>query len=66
MSVRIEPVTDHEVYHVNGKTIYKDSNNDWKCNVELTVEESKAFLNYVQVIIENKDLKKHPKATYKG
>jgi hypothetical protein len=51
MSVRIEPVTDHEVYHVNGKTIYKDYNNDWKCNVELTVEESKAFLNYIQVMV---------------
>lgn len=66
MPVTIIPITDHEVYTINGKTIYKDANANWTCNVELSTKESMAFMNYRQLIIENKDLKKHTKSTYNG
>lgn len=66
MSVRILPITDHEVYTVNGKTVYKDRENNWICNVALTTQETIAFNNYKESIIENKDLKKHMKSTYKA
>jgi hypothetical protein len=66
MPVTIIQITDHEVYTVNGKTIYKDVNENWTCNVELSTKESMAFMNYRQLIIENKDVKKHTKSTYNG
>lgn len=66
MSIKIEPITDHEVYHVNGKEIYKDTNGKWIARHELTQQERNAFNNYKKAVIENKAFKTHTKATYKG
>lgn len=64
MAVRIEPIKDHEEYNVNGKLVYKDPNDNWLMNQELTTQERTAFSNYKKVVIENKAFKKHTKATY--
>lgn len=64
MSVRIEPIIDHESYSVNGKEVYKDSNDNWIQRQELTSQEANAFNNYKKAIINNKAFKKHTKATY--
>jgi hypothetical protein len=64
MPVRIEPIKDHEEYSVNGKLIFKDPNDNWLMNQELTTQERTAFSNYKKVVIENKAFKKHTKATY--
>jgi hypothetical protein len=64
MSVRIEPITDHERYSVNGKEVYNDGSDNWIARQELTYEESNAFNNYKKTVINNKAFKKHTKATY--
>jgi hypothetical protein len=64
MSVRIEPIIDHESYNVNDKEVYKDSNGNWIQRQELTSQELNAFNNYKKAVIENKAFKKHTKATY--
>lgn len=64
MSVRIEPITDHERYSVNGKEVYKDGSDNWVARQELTSQESNAFHNYRKAVIENTAFKKHTKATY--
>jgi hypothetical protein len=65
MSVTIIPVTDHELYEVNGHKVYKNSLNNWTCNVDLSAKELQAFDNYESLVINNKAFKKHIKATYK-
>lgn len=60
MSIAIIPITDHELYQVNNKEIYKDSNGNW-----ITRQERNAFNNYKKAVIENKAFKSHTKATYK-
>jgi len=64
MSVRIEPIIDHESYSVNGKEVYKDSNGNWLNRQEFTSQEINAFNNYKKAVIENKAFKKHTAATY--
>ena len=66
MSVVINPITDHELYEVNGKEIYKDSNGNWIAREEFTQQERNAFQNYRKAVIDNKNFKKHTKAEYKG
>lgn len=66
MAVKIIPITDHAIYSVNGKEVYKDSNSNWICNQELTSNEKTAFSNYKKAIIENPNFKKHTRAEYKG
>lgn len=63
--ITIVPITDHEVYEVNGKEIYKDSNGSWITREEFTQQERNAFHNYKKAVIENKAFKTHTKATYK-
>ena len=63
--IRIEPIIDHHSYSVNGKEIYKDTNDNWIAQQELTMQERNAFANYKKAIIENKAFKKHTKANYK-
>lgn len=65
MSIKIKPIEQGEKYEVNGKVVYLDSNQNWIATQELTTNEAKAFQNYKEAIIENEDLKKHPKATFK-
>lgn len=65
MSVQILPITDHERYEINGKEIYKDGQNNWIAREELTQQERNAFFNYKKAVIENKNFKKHTKATFK-
>ena len=66
MSIVINPISDHELYEVNGKEIYKDSNGNWIAREEFTQQERNAFQNYRKVVIDNKNFKKHTKAEYKG
>lgn len=64
MPVEIKPITDHEVYEVNGKEIYKDGNGNFISRDELTHNERMAFNNYRKAVIDNPNFKKHTKATY--
>lgn len=66
MSIVINPISDHELYEVNGKEIYKDSNGNWIAREEFTKQERNAFQNYRKAVIDNKNFKKHTKAEYKG
>ena len=66
MSIVINPISDHELYEVNGKEIYKDSNGNWIAREEITQQERNAFQNYRKAVIDNKNFKKHTKAEYKG
>jgi hypothetical protein len=43
MSVQIIEVVKGESYTVNGKNVYKDSENNWIAREELTTAESQAF-----------------------
>ena len=65
MSIAITPITDHELYEINGKEIYKDTNGNWITRQEFTQQERNAFNNYKKAVIENKAFKTHTKATYK-
>ena len=65
MSIVIIPITDHEVYEVNGKEIYKDSNGNWIAREEFTQQERNAFTNYKKTVISNPNFKRHTMATYK-
>lgn len=64
MSVVIRPIVDGSQYEINGKDIYKDSNENWIARQELTSQELNAFNNYKKAIIENKNIKEHRVATY--
>ena len=66
MSIVINPISDHELYEVNGKEIYKDSNGNWIAREEFTQQERNSFQNYRKAVIDNKNFKKHTKAEYKG
>ena len=66
MSIVINPISDHELYEVNGKEIYKDSNGNWIAREEFTQQERNAFQNYRKAVIDNKNFKKHTKTEYKG
>ena len=66
MSIVINPISDHELYEVNGKEIYKDSNGNWIAREEFTQQERNTFQNYRKAVIDNKNFKKHTKAEYKG
>ena len=62
--ITIKPIVELESYDVNGKEVYKDTNNNWVARQELTANESKAFLEHKAKVIDKPDFKKHPKATY--
>lgn len=64
MSIRILPITDHEIYEINGHLVYKDALNNWICKSVLNEKESFAFNLYIQIVIENPRFKKHIKSTY--
>lgn len=61
----IRPITDHELYEVNGKEIYKNSNGEWIAREELTYKERNAFNNYKKTVIDNPNFKKHTTSTFK-
>ncbi len=65
MAILIKPIIDHQEYEVNGKQIYKDTQNNWFAPHEFTQQERNAFYNYKKAVIENPNFKKHTKATYK-
>jgi len=66
MSISIKPIIDHESYEVNGHLVYKDSLQNWSCNVDLSDKELRAFKSYEKLVINNPKFKKHTSATYKG
>lgn len=52
MSVAINKIYDRN-YTVNGKSIYKDSNDNWVAPVELTNNEKETFLEHLKKIENN-------------
>lgn len=52
MSITIKPIAADELYEVNGKELYKDSNGNWIARIELTNQECIAFNNYMKAIQE--------------
>lgn len=46
MSIEIQEIEKDEVYTVNDKEVYKDSNNNWIARQELTSQEHGAFSQY--------------------
>lgn len=64
--ITIKPITDHELYEVNGKEVYNDTNGNYISRVPFTVKEMSAFSNYKAIIIQNPNIKKHTRAIYKG
>ncbi|WP_348814097.1 hypothetical protein [Flavobacterium maritimum] len=66
MPVTIIPITDHESYRVNGHVVYRGFLGNWMCNIDLSNKELEAFSLYEELIINNKSIKKHTKATYNG
>lgn len=66
MGVKIQPITDHECYEINGHTISKDDHGNWWCQNDLTSKELYAFNQYENLIIKNPRFKKHTRAVYKG
>ena len=63
--IKIVPISDHELYEVNGKEVYKDSNGNWMFREELSIKERNAFNNYKKAVINNPNFKTHTKATFK-
>jgi len=61
----IKPITDHELYEVNGKEVYKDTNGNWIARDGLTYKERNAFNNYKKIVIDNPNFKKHTASTFK-
>jgi hypothetical protein len=55
MSVTIKPTEHENCYSVNGKTVYKDMNNNWVQTVELTTAELNAFNGYKKSIPLDED-----------
>lgn len=66
MSVKIEPITDHKSYEINGRAIYKDTNGNWIYKENLSLKELHAFIQYENIVIKNLRFKRHTKAVYKG
>lgn len=66
MSVEIIPVVDHEQYTVDGFLVYKTYFGNWSCKTDLSQKQLAAFEIYEEKVINNKMIKKHTKATYKG
>lgn len=65
MSIKIKPIKDHEIYEVNGKQVFKDTNGNWLQIRLLSDAENRAFRTYKKQVIDNPRFKKHTKATYK-
>jgi hypothetical protein len=65
MSIIIKPIQDHEIYEINGKEVFKDTNGNWIQNRILSDAENRAFRTYKKQVIDNPRFKRHTKATYK-
>lgn len=63
MSVKIEPLENGE-YSVNGKTVYKDHNDNWIGSPSCTSIEKKFFNEYINTV-ERLEVKRPLIATYK-
>lgn len=66
MSVKINPITDHQIYEVNGNTIFKNKEGFWKNKDHLSFTELMAFIQYEDIVIKNPRFKRHIKAIYLG
>lgn len=53
MSVQIREIRKGEEYEVNGKNVYKDSNENWIAREELTEEEFVTFRRHKKHIEDN-------------
>ncbi len=53
MSVQIREIRKGEEYEVNGKNVYKDSNENWITREELTEEEFVTFRRHKKHIEDN-------------
>ncbi|WP_264547994.1 hypothetical protein [Flavobacterium sp. N2820] len=53
MAVQIREIRKGEEYEVNGKNVYKDSNNNWISREELTEEEFVTFRRHNKLAEDN-------------
>ena len=53
MSVQIREIRKGEEYEVNGKNVYKDSNENWVAREELTEEEFVTFRRHKKHVEDN-------------
>jgi hypothetical protein len=53
MSVQIREIRKGEEYEVNGKNVYKDSNENWIAREELTEEEFVTFRRHKKHVEDN-------------
>lgn len=53
MAVQIREIRKGEEYEVNGKNVYKDSNENWIAREELTEEEFVTFRRHKKQIEDN-------------
>ena len=53
MSVQIREIRKGEEYEVNGKNVYKDSNENWIAREELTEEEFVTFRRHKKIVEDN-------------
>lgn len=64
LAIEIRPIEPNESYRVRHKVVFKNMDGNWESVTELTPSEQKAFSNYIEAVIDNEDIKKHPVATY--
>lgn len=62
--VIIECVETHEVYTVNGKEVYKDSEGNFIAREELNPSEYRGFSRYRNNVISNRSFRVHTQAIY--
>lgn len=63
MSVKIAPMKEYNHYTVNGKIVYKDSNENWIASPSLTDIE-KRFFNEYRNCLENVNIPKAPSVEF--
>lgn len=64
LAIEIRPIEPNESYRVRNKVVFKNMDGNWESVTELTPCEQKAFNNYIEAVIENEDVKRHPVTTY--
>lgn len=53
MAVEIKEIRKGEEYEVNGKNVYKDSNNNWISREELTESEFQEWKRHKKLVEDN-------------
>ncbi len=65
MKVAVKQIELGNVYDVNGKEVFRDSDGRFTARIELTQKEQRGFQIYKATVIDNASFKgNHPTATY--